>query len=242
MEMGLRPIANSIVDSILKTETIKKTKKTGVAQYKRDLQSAIAVIASDSLDYARKKMPNGSKVKFMEDEHTLLLGEFEKLPLKVQKKIRNQVDLIVITQVADLEKAAAFQHSASISSSKSMVEARFDMIEKTDKYRDGNAIAAGSHTTAATTVNNVRNAFHATPAAMEQIVAFKFVNDNPKTPICIDLNGTIYSKDDPDHFKYTAPLHFNCDSYNIPIYKLKKGEEIKKIKPSTAKLEATIQF
>ena len=242
MEMGLGPIAESIIDSIIGSGSVKKSKPKGMAQYKRDLFAALGVVSSDALDHVRVGFPNGKKIKFMENEHRLLLGEFEELPFKQQKLIKAQADLIIATQVADLEKAAKLQYSSSVSSGKTVAEVRFDMRNKTDKFIEGNALAAGSKALVAETVNTVRNAFFATPEAMKEIVAFKFVNDDPKTDICKDLNGTVYSVDDPDHFRYTPPLHFNCDSYITPIYELKKGQKIKKIKPSTSKLESSIQF
>jgi NAD+--asparagine ADP-ribosyltransferase len=77
----------------------------------------------------------------------------------------------------------------------------------------------------------------------EEIDAFEFVNGDPVSEVCQDLAGTVFDKDDPDLFRYTPPLHWNCKSYIRPILKGNLGNKtIEKLKPSSKKIEETIQF
>jgi len=252
MQANLSDISEAMIKQVMANKkklpnalvlnSTKDIKPKGAIQYKRDLASTLAVVASDALDQARKEVPGAKNVKLMENEHRLLFGEFDELPTSIKKRIRNANQLLIGTQIADLEKALFFQFTSSVSSDKSDNEIEFDMKENANDYIKGASIISGSSVVAANTVNEARNAFFFDKDTLNEIEAFQFMNGDPVSAICNDLAGTIFAKDDPDHFRYTPPLHYNCKSWIRPIIKLKKNDKVEKLKPSTKKLEDTIQF
>lgn len=252
MQRNLASIADSIIKRLIKKakslpnsrmlDAVKGIKPSGLNIYKSDLKATMAVVASDALDYARNEIPKAKKVKLMENEERLLFGEFENLPPKIRKRIETSNQLLIGTQIADLEKAIFFQFNSSVVAEKDIKNIEYDVNEKAQSFIGGNSIKAGAAVTAANMVNEVRTAFFFSDEVLEEIEAFEFMNGDPVSAVCTDLAGTIFSKNDPDAFKYTPPLHYNCKSWIRPILKLKKGQEIKKLKPSTQKIEETIQF
>lgn len=254
MMAHLAEITESLVEQIManyrklipsqRGNAIKDLTQSGVAVYKKELLSAVAIVADLALQGARKEVPKKSKIELTEWDASLIsLGEFEKLPAKMQKRLKNQVDLLIKTQKNDLDKVVMFQFTSSNESTDSESTIRYDLYESADKYLNGPSVDAGAGVMAARTVNESRQAFFFDDEVLEGIDAFKFVNDVPETPICEDLNGTIFSADDPDFQRYTPPLHYNCDSYIIPILKGNLGDrEIERLKPSSSDLDKYIQF
>ena len=252
MQINLAKIAESMVSQIMKKanslpksqilNSTKDVKPNGQNQYKSELKSAIAVVSSDAIDQARSEVPAAKNVKLMENEERLLFGEFEKLPPDIRRRINSANTLLIGTQISDLEKAIFFQFNSSVASDKTMKEIEFDMNEKAEAYITGPSITSGSTVVAANAVNEARNAFFFKDDVLDQIEAFQFMNGDPVSVICNDLEGIIFDKNDPNAFRFTPPLHFNCKSWIRPILKLKKGQEIEKFKPSTKEIEDTIQF
>lgn len=252
MQSNLASIAGAMIAKIMKNaknlkpsqiqNAIKDIKPMGLNAYKSDLKATLAVISSLAFDQVRKEVPSKSKVKLMENEERLLFGEFEKLPPNIRKRINTANQLLIGTQISDLEKAIFFQFNSSVGSEKSLREIEYDMTEKAESYIKSGTITAGSSVVAANIVNEARNAFFFNDEVLEEVEAFQFMNGDPVSEVCNDLAGTIFSKNDPDFFKYTPPLHYNCKSWIRPILKLNKNQKIEKLKPSTSKIEATIQF
>lgn len=254
MKEGLKNIAELEINQIMKNyrnltkankvKAIKDIKESGVSEYKNSLLTAMAVVVADAIESARKEVPKASKVKLAEyDEDSLKLGEFDKLPPKVKKRLKGQIDILVQTQKADLDKAIMLQFNSSYESTNDEKLLEYDLYEASDKYIEGPAIPAGSSVVSARGINEARSAFFFEPDVLEEIDAFEFRNDEPETPICQDLNGTIFSADDPGWERYQPPLHFSCDSYIVPILKGKLGDrEIERLQPSDKDLEKWIQF
>jgi len=252
MQMNLALIAESIIAKVIGKakrltpsqmgNAIKDISPSGINAYKSDLKAALAVVSSDALDQARTEVPAAKSVKLMENEERLLFGEFENLPPKVRKRINDANQLLIGTQIADLEKTLFFQFNSSSSAEKPIKEIESDMNEKAEKYITGSSIQAGSGVIAATTVNDARNAFFFEPEVLEEIAAFQFMNEAPVSAICKDLAGAIFPTSDPNAFRFTPPLHYNCKSWIRPILKLSKNMNVERLKPSTREIEDTIQF
>jgi hypothetical protein len=253
MRESLAAIAENMIDQIMaglaratpseRLNAIKDISPTGQAVYRQALLAAFAVVASDALINARKQVPKAKKVKLTEIEGSLQLGDFENLPPAIRKKLLTQQTLTVDTQIADLQKAIFFQFNHSVDSTDSDEVVRTDLETAADDYVTGAAIEAGAGTLAAQIVNEARNEFFFDPDVLDEIDAFEFTNGDPVSEICTDLDGTVFDKDDPNRFRYTPPLHFNCKSSIEPILKGGlKGRSIEPLKPSTQKIEDTIQF
>lgn len=250
MQAELAKIADSLVEDISislrkSTEAQRVNAAKGISAGGRNaylalVKTALSVIATDAIEQARKEVPKAKKVKLSEE---IQLAEFERLPPDVQKRVLAKSQLIVDTQMADLEKAVFFQFSSSVDSTDSAALIQKDLTEAADDFLTGPSIEAGTATIAADIVNTARSAFFFTEEVLTEIEAFQFVNGDPVSPICQDLAGSIFAKDDPEADRYMPPLHHNCKSYIVPILVGNlKGREIGDLKPSSADLEKFIRL
>ncbi len=254
MQENLAGIAQAMIDQIIgrlkrltpsqRLVAIKNVDTPGAVAYKSLIQTALGVIAYEAIQAARKEIPKAKDVKLAESDGNILLGEWEDLPPSVRKKIQTESDLLVGTQIADLEKNIFFQFTSSHDSTDSIETIRKDLEDEAEDYIRGPGIESGSGLLSAKYVNTARQAFFYDDEVLDQIDAFEFVNGDPVTPICQDLAGTIFDKNDPNADRYQPPLHWNCKSWIRPILKgnLPATKNIETLKPSTKKLEDTIQF
>lgn len=252
MQDHLSEIGQNMIDQIMsKLNRLPESQRmkaldvepVGQQAYRESLLAALAVLAYDALKAVRLEVPGAKSVKLAGDEERLLLGEFEELPASIRNKIYKLYQILYTTQLGDLEKAISFQFAHSIDSTDSMALIKADLEDAAYEYTTGNRIAAGAASMSAQVINETRNSFFDTEEALEQIEAFQFVNGDPVSAVCQDLAGTIFAADDPNRFRYTPPLHFNCKSYIVPILNGNlRGREIVPFKPSTAEIEDSIQF
>lgn len=221
-----------------KLEAVKDVATPGTNAYKSLLTTALVVISSEALQAARKEVPKARSVQ-LSDEWSI-----DDLPTKLRKKILSEVQLLVGTQISDLEKHLFFQFHSSVDSTDSLATIEDDLATAAEDYIRGPGIAAGAAVQAAKYVNTARQAFFYDEETLNEIEAFEFVNADPVSPICQDLAGTIFAKDDPNADRYQPPLHWNCKSWIRPILNgnLPKTKEIEALKPSKARLEDDIQF
>lgn len=244
MQENLAVIAENMIDQIIgkakrltpsqQLDAIKDIEPRGQAEYKDLLLTALSVISLDAIEKARKEVPAAKKVR---------LSEFDRLPPALQRKIKSQSNLLVGTQIGDLSKNLFFQYQSSLDSTDDPSLIGSDITDSATEYITGPSIEAGSGVIASQVVNSARNAFFFDDDVLEEIDAFEFVNGDPVTEICKDLNGTVFSKDDPEADRYYPPLHWNCKSYIRPILKGNLGnKEIEKLRPSKSKLEDQIKF
>lgn len=231
-------------------QAIKDVPTPGEAAYKKTIQEALAEIALEAIAGARGEIPGMKRYKFVEELESLQLAKkkgittlLEELPPGQQKFIKKQAELLVTTQIADLSKNLSYQFLDSHDTTNDLDIVEADLREAALRYVEGQAPKAGAGLLSSKTVNEARSAFFFEPDVLEELDAFEFVNGDPVTLICQDLAGTVFAKDDPEMFRYTPPLHWNCKSYIKPILKGKLGNrEIERLKPSTKKIEETIQF
>ncbi len=225
---------------------IKDVPWPGEMAYQQRITEALAEIAFEALQKARKEVPKAERIRLVEELDSTQFAAttlLEKLPRSTQKFIRKQAELLVGTQLQDLQKNLFYQYTDSYDTTDDLDLVGADLREAAAEYIDGQAVTGGAGLLASKTVNEARNAFFFEPEVLEQVDAFEFVNGDPVTEVCQDLNGTVFAKDDPEMFRYTPPLHWNCKSYIRPILKGKLGgREIEKLKPSTKAIEETIQF
>lgn len=207
----------------------------GLLRYKQELLTAMAVISADAVSQARKEVPKAKKVKFEEVIESIKLGEFENLPASMRIKLQAKADLLINTQLADLEKAIYFQYSSSVAGTEKLAstdaQIEAEIANKAEDYIDGASIEAGAGVTGANTINEARNAFFFEDDVLAEIEAFEFVNGDPVSPICQSLAGIIFAKDDPNIFLYQPPLHYRCKSYIVPILTLPDGTKIEDLSP-----------
>jgi hypothetical protein len=254
MQQNLADLADSIISTVCgrlkrltpaqRLDAIKDVPTPGAVAYKSLLQTALSVISYDAIQAARKEVPKAKSIRLAESDDGMQLGEFENLPPEIQRKIIAESQLLVGTQIADLEKAIYFQFTSSHDSTDSIETVKQDLEDAADDYVRGSGIEAGAGVLSAKYINTARSAFFYDDKVLDEIDAFEFVNGDPVTDICADLAGTIFAKDDANADRYQPPLHWNCKSFIRPILKgnLPATDEIEDLKPSTKKLEDSIQF
>lgn len=189
--------------------------------YKKDLREILAGIATQAIAQARKEVPKAAKkIKFF---------DYDKLNPIVRKAIEAQLGLLADTQVADIEKVVLFQWSSSASSRTNVAGILEDVEERIKPILEGTQsgglaldVAAGNATS--TITQNSRNAFFFEPEVLETLESFTFVNEDPVSEICTNLNGQTFSVSDPAAEAFYPPLHHLCKSRLVPN---EKGEGVK---------------
>ncbi len=244
MQEGLAVIADNLIGQVMSSarqlpnsrrlEAIKGLEPKGIQDYRSNILDAMALVATDAINEARKEVPKAKKVK---------LAEVDKLPPKLRDKVKTRMGLLVGKQIGDLLKVIEFAYTTNEDTTDSDNTVEEDIRDSALGFLDSTALKMGASITAATVVNEAREAFFFDDDVLEEIDAFQFKNGDPVTPICQDLDGTIFAKDDPDAFRFTPPLHWNCKSFIVPILKGGLGSrETEKLKPSKKSLEDDIQF
>ncbi len=274
MQSNLASLADSLINKVMarelglsksnKLDAVKDVTASGINEYKRELLDLLTVIAYESLRLAKKEVPKAkfalseidySNILFVESKRVKKLKSnavknkrietmWKKLPAKVRKRLKIQQELLVKTQLSDLEKAIFFSYTSAVNQELSPEEIAKSLEENAEGFITGPSVRAGAPLTAHEAIGEARSAFFADPEVEKEIEAFEFVNNFPKdrTPICEQLNGTIFAKDDPNKFKFTPPLHFNCRSMIMPIIIGDlKGRKIGKLKISKEN-EKYLQF
>lgn len=253
MQEGLADIAQAMVQQIMANyrklpesrmlEAINGVQASGVNAYREKLLNALAVIAAEAIEQARREVPKKRNVRLSFDDESLKLGEFENLPPAIRNRISVQLKLLIGTQISDLEKAIYFQYASSAQSTDSEELILKDLTESGAQYIEGMSVAGAASASSSQIVNEARLAFFTDDDVSDEIEAYEFVNEDPNSPICQDLAGTVFAKDDPNLNRYWPPLHFNCDSWIRPILKGNLGKkEISSFQPSKLSLEKHIQF
>lgn len=252
MQIHLARIADNIIKKIMRNarkatkasllNSTKDIRSIGVNDYKYQMKKALAVISGDAFEQVRNEMPEAKRVKMAENQKRLLMGEFDELPPVMKRLIKSANDLLIKTQIADLEKAIFFQFGSSALSTDSMNQIEADLREAAVDYVEGRPVVAGAQATAANIIAQSRKEFYAQDEVLGEVVAYEFVNGDPSAKICQDLAGQVFSKDDPNLDRYWPPLHFNCESDMRAIYAGELGaREIVAIRPSKAG-EDSVQF
>ncbi len=191
----------------------------GVNQYKTELRESLAEVANSSLEGARKDTPKAKNVKL--SEHIQLAaprgGYFNALPTNVKRIVQNAADLIVKTQVNDLEKIVSFQYNSSSAASDNIDQILFDVEGAAQNTIDGStangtSIDAAAGNAISSIENQARLEWFFEPDVLDTIESFTFTNEDPISEICQELDGTTWAVNDPDLDRYSPPLHHNCKS------------------------------
>lgn len=218
----------------------------GSRAYEKQLKDFLSLLSQESLTQAKKEIPGGSQIQLAEENsgHLKLASSsdlYDPLPPEIQKQITAQIGLLTTFQIQDLLKGLFFQFNNSVTSTDSDTTLEADLNERLDQFLEGASIAAGAGNTVSKIVNESRSCFFFDPEVIEEIESFTFVNGDPVSPICQDLAGTVFSKDDPNMDRYSPPLHHNCKSYLVPNLKgTTKEMDPEGLQPSKASLEKYI--
>jgi hypothetical protein len=222
MRKHLKTIADALILKTVKRwkagekeKAIRDNSTPGYSDYLSAMQDFFADVSDVALDQARKEVPSKKNLK---------LADINDRPSKLRRRLKGQSNLVVDSQIADLEKAIYFQYLSSMDlDSESMIAQ--NLSEAADKYIASASVTAASGNTVAQVVNQSRSEFFDTPEVSDEIESYTFVNGDPQSEICSALAGTVFSPDDPDVLTYQPPLHHNCKSIMAPNLKGNKNPE-----------------
>jgi phage gp29-like protein/uncharacterized protein (DUF2267 family) len=217
----------------------------GLNAYVVKVQQALTETAGRAIAQARNEIPGGRKIEFCEGVRSRIkLADAKELWLSLPKAVR---ELLMTDpwftgelQYERLKAATLLTISGAVDETTDPEKIRKAVITNTDKMLVGaEAEGIGAElVTAATnltskTYNQARYEFFNTEDAKEQIVAFRFENPDPVTPLCTDLNGREFPVNDPESDKWLPPLHHNCKSFIVPILDSQRIKgEVKSLVPS----------
>lgn len=212
-----------------------KLEPKGLANYKQALKEIMAEIAWDGLQQAKKETP-WLKKKLSESFQLEAPrgGFFEALPPNIKKIVKAKFELIGETQAADLGKIVALQFSSSANSTEDVEQIISDIDAATLPVLEGStaggmSIDAAAGNAVASIVNEARMDWFFDEEVYETIESFTFVNEDPVSEVCQELDGMTWPANDPDLDRYAPPLHHNCKSRIVPNEKGAKGNpEIKR--------------
>lgn len=193
------------------------------SQYKKALQEKLAEVANQALQNAKKETPKAKNIKLAERIQLAAPkgGYFEALPENIKRIVKTQSALIAETQAADLEKVVTFQYSSSQASTEDLDLIQNDIDSAALGTIEGStarglSVDAAAGNAVANAVNQARLEWFFEPEVLETIESFTFVNEDPVSEVCQELNGTTWAVNDPDLDRYSPPLHHNCKSRLVP--------------------------
>lgn len=204
----------------------------GAVEYRKALRELLAEIANDSINDAKKETRKANKLNIKLSESIQLAaprgGYFDALPTNIKNIIKNQTELIVQTQTADLGKAVSFQFlaNAEVEDADQVIAdvASVALPAIEDGTRSlGSSIDAAAGNAVSSAINQARLEWFFEPEVLETIESFTFYNEDPQSEICQELDGMTWAVNDPDLDRYTPPLHHNCKSRLVPNEKGAEG-------------------
>jgi len=232
MQENLRSMYSGVKDALrkkYKTDGIKAAinlSTPGVNAYKAALRPVLAEIAANALKDARRKVPSKKNIKLCEQVDSIKLadGYYDALPKFVRDLITAQTNLIVDSQVSDLEKVTFFQFTSSATSTDNIDQILADVDDSVEPILDsgvgaGMNVDVAASNAVAHTANQAQLDFFFEPEVMDEIESFTFENEDPVSEICQALAGTTWAANDPDVSRYSPPLHHNCKSRLTPNLK-----------------------
>lgn len=226
MQRNLEKIGTNAVEQLVKdwrnaTDSQKLTLANaidfkGLNDYKAELLQAMVDASDRAISQARKEIPSKKNIR---------LAEFERLPTEVKKRLKMLSDLVLDSQISEMNKALAFGYMASAMSTDSGDLLLEDLAEKMTKMVFGPSVTTGAANLSSDVINESRQAFFYNDEVFDEIESFTFVNGDPVSPICQALAGVTFDKNDPDLDRYRPPLHHNCKSTLMANLKGRKGND-----------------
>lgn len=151
--------------------------------------------------------------------------DFDGLPKKARDRIKKELALIAKYQDADLEKMVYFSVNDELDKNTPIPTIIQQIKKQRTRYLEGGLIFTAATNLLSKVVNGVRNDVFQAPDVMDDIESFVFVNHDPKSPICQNLVGRVFTKEEYAASPYLPPLHHNCKSVLQAQTKGKKGNK-----------------
>lgn len=202
----------------------------GLTEYRAELREELARIANTALIGAKKETPKAKNVKLSESIQLAAPrgGFFDALPANIRRIVQSQANLIVQAQSADMNKVVSFQFASSAPSTEDVDQVLTDIDDAVVPTIEGSTskgmnISAAAGDAVSSIANQARLEWFFEPEVLDTIESFTFVNEDPQSEICQELDGTTWAVNDPDLSRYSPPLHHNCKSRLEPNEKGAEG-------------------
>ena len=137
------------------------------------------------------------------------------LPSSQVKRIKHQAELFTEAMTLDLQQATFNIIENNYMLTQKEISAAIDI--GVNDFLEGLSSGATSFLQSAGLVNDSRSDVFTSDEGKKNIQAFQFYNPDPVTDLCSELNGSIFTADDPNYGLYICPLHYNCKSTYLPI-------------------------
>lgn len=178
------------------------------------------------------------------DKVNLIFGDY--LTPAQKKAVQAKVEVFSETQKNDVIKSVDLQYQNSLLYAEDD-ELEQDMLDAADKIIGGPMTTAGPDVQASGVVNDglMEAADKYAEETGDQIVSYTYIakDDDRTTDLCRELDGMTLSATDPNVFKYSPPLHFNCRSYmQVNTSRTKNNPQITKIPKLTKVAQQQMQF
>ncbi|MBF0300598.1 MAG: DUF935 family protein [Oligoflexia bacterium] len=246
MKAHLRKLSDLVIKDLIKeylklpdsskVDALNRVESPSNLQFKKDIEESLSQICFQSIEQTKKEFTAIKAKKFT---------EWEDLPKQLRLFLKAKAKLLADYQSNELETAVYFQFETSITSTDSPAILENDLKETASKKIEGTLTSVSAVNVASAVVNEARNAFFFSKEIVTDIASFTFVNSDPKSPICKDLNGRTFLVNDPHSRRYFPPLHHLCKSYLVPNFKGDSDNpEVSSqgLRPSDFNLEKFITF
>ena len=175
----------------------------GRIKYRKQMRLDMALIAQQSTDNVLKelKLPD---VKFA--DYTEMM---ETVPFALRDKLQANIDAVIDDQDHELKKRMFFIASQKLDTTDSVNSLIKDMGDAAEKYTSN--LSAASTNLVSGTVNSARDSVFQTPEVFDEIESFVIVNPSPQAPICKNLTGRVFTKEEYITGEL-PPYHHHCET------------------------------
>lgn len=178
----------------------------GKNEYKKLIADLLADVYVQATAGVKKEL-SGDGLKLAEK------SEIKALPAESKAAGASQSDLIVESQDADLRKNLFFSFTSNVDKLPTEAQMQANLIKVVEDYAAGASIRTGGPNAVANAVNLARNAIFQKKEVLERIESFVFTNPSPEAPICIELTGRVFTKEEYIVSDKLPPLHHHCNSW-----------------------------
>jgi len=198
------------IDRILRSDESENVKSSKVLKVTLPRAKQYRDFLSDTMGSVGQRTQAATLQEVGKADMKLDEADFKGLPKKSRDRIKKEIGLVAHYQDADFEKMVYFAVNDELSK-QTPVAKIIDVIKKSrGRYIAGGVIFTAATNLMSKVVNGVRNDVFQVPEVMNDIESFILVNHDPKSAICKNLVGRVFSKEEYESSEYLPPLHHNC--------------------------------
>jgi hypothetical protein len=187
-------------------EQVNRLKVPGRNDYKKKISQAIAEIYVQATAGVKKELATDG-LRLAEQ------SEIRDLPAESKAAGASQGELITESQDADLRKNLFFSFTSNADKLPTEAQMNANLLKVVERYVEGASMRVAGPNAVADAVNLARNAIFQKKETLEKIESFIFENPSPEAPICKELAGRVFTKEEYVVSDKLPPLHHNCNSW-----------------------------